>query len=100
MTRVGLPNDFWKFQPIQPLARFFGSFIIRPFFTGAGKPIETASKSQSAATSLILATNSFGLNFGPESNFRFSSGEIIIFTWVPPISTTRIFFMDVLSDGS
>src|SRR5204862_410744 len=37
-------------------------------------------------------TNSFGDNSIPESNLRVSVREIISFTWVPPMSTTRILF--------
>jgi hypothetical protein len=37
---------------------------------------------------------SAGESFGPEANYRrFSSGEIINFTFEPPTSTTRIFFI-------
>ena len=98
-TLVGLPNDLLKFQPTQPGARCFGSFMIRPLWTGAGKPIDMASYFQPSAVVLICATNCFGESFVPESNLRFSLREIISFTWVPPMSMTRIFFIEVLSGG-
>src|SRR5437763_17137212 len=88
---------FFKFQPTQPGARCFGSFMIRPLWTGAGKPIEMASYFQPSAVVLICATSCLGESFVPESNLRFSLREIISFTWVPPMSMTRIFFIEVLS---
>src|SRR4051812_15526867 len=95
-TRVGLPNDLLKFQPTQPDARCFGFFMMRPLWTGAGKPIEIASYFQPSAVFFTWEINCFGESFVPESNLRFSPREIMSFTWVPPISITRIFFMRLL----
>jgi hypothetical protein len=92
MTRVGLLNDLPKFQPTQPGARFLGSFTMRPFLTGAGKPIEMASYFQPSAVFLTCEISCRGESFMPESNFRFSLREIMSFTCVPPMSMTRIFF--------
>src|SRR4051812_22338933 len=90
--RVGLPNDLPKFQPTQPAARCLGAFTICCFRTTEGKPIEIASYFQPWALALILETSSFGESVMPESNFRVSRWEIISFTAVPPMSTTRTFF--------
>ncbi len=67
--------------------------MIRPFWTGAGKPIEMASNFQPATIDLIFATICLGVIRGPESNFRLSFRDIISFTFVPPISMTRILFV-------
>src|SRR3954469_12620023 len=91
-TRVGLPNDLAKFQPTQPGARCFGAFTMRWSRTTDGKPIERASYFQPAVLALICETSSLGESVIPESNFRVSLREIISFTCVPPISTTRTFF--------
>src|SRR5205823_13574370 len=89
------------FQSTQPGARCFGSFAIRPLRTTEGNPIETASYFQPWEFFLICDTNSFGDNFIPESNLRVSVREIISFTWVPPMSTTRIlFFIATLARAS
>src|ERR1041385_678175 len=92
ITCTGLPSAWRKSNPTQPLPRCFGSLTICPPRTGAGKPIEIASKLQSAALRLICATNCFGRMVEPESNMRRSRGDIRSFTWVPPMSTTRTFF--------
>src|SRR5215212_5894186 len=97
--RVGLPNDLTKSQPAQPVARCFGSFTTRWFRTTEGKPIEIASYFQPAECFRIWETSSFGDSFIPESNFRVSFREIISFTCVPPMSTTRMFFFIATPPG-
>ena len=90
--RTGTRRAFAKSKPIQPLPRCFGFPRIRPLRTGAGKPIEAASKSQPRAACLNLPTNSFGAICGPEANSRSTRPDMSSLTQVPPISTTRILF--------
>src|ERR1700730_6757792 len=89
---TGLPNAFAQLNPTHPLPRCFGSRIMRLSRTGAGNPIDTASNFQSPTVCLNRLTNSRGLRFGPESNCRELLSDRSSFTWVPPMSATRIFF--------
>src|SRR6266566_2621629 len=90
ITRTGLPSALAKLKPTQPLPKCFGSFVIRPFRTRAGKPIEATSNFfHSRTVSLNLAIICSGLIRGPEANSRWSRGDMSNFTCVPPISTTR-----------
>src|ERR1051325_8278763 len=90
--RTGLPNDFSKLNRDQPAPRCFGSLTIQPLRTGAGNPIEIASKVQPRTNDLSSVTRSRGVMSGPDLNFRRCEREIITFTFDPPTSMTRIFF--------
>src|SRR5206468_9002384 len=91
ITRTGLPRALPKLKPAQPLPKCFGSFVIRPFRTHAGKPIEATSNFHSRTVSLNLAIICSGLIRGPEANSRWLRDDMSNFTCVPPISTTRTF---------
>ena len=91
MIRMGLPRDFSKLKRVHPGPRCLGSLMMRPLRTGAGNPIETASKLQSCTSGFIWATISRGVRSGPDLNFCFSQREIINFTFEPPTSMARIF---------
>src|SRR5438045_1712055 len=95
IRRTGLLNAFSKLNRVQPLPRFLGSDKRRPFLIGAGKPTETASNFQSERFSRTLSRRWRGVRSGPDSILRRSARESIIFTLVPPMSTTRIFFKRV-----
>src|SRR5205085_12570688 len=95
IKRTGFLNAFSKLNRVQPLPRFFGSNKSRPFRTGAGKPTETASNFQSVRLSRRPSRRWRGVRSGPDSILQRSARESIIFTLVPPMSTTRIFFTRV-----
>src|SRR5436309_9320392 len=91
IRRTGIPSAFEKLKPIQPLPKCFGSLVIRPLRSGAGKPIDARSNFQPRTVSLNLARNCFGPIRAPEGNWRSLRGDISNFTCVPPTSTTRTF---------
>src|SRR5438046_6189149 len=55
ITRTGFASALAKLKPAQPLAKCFGSFVMRPLRTGAGKPIETTSNFPPRTVSLSSA---------------------------------------------
>src|SRR4030095_4644997 len=88
--RTGIPNARAKLKCTQSLPRCFGLRRIRPFCTGAGKPIDKTSNFQPLAVSLNLETNCLGVIRGPDGNSRSRPSDMSSFMKVPPISTTRI----------
>src|SRR5437868_7267067 len=95
IRRTGFLKAFSKLNRVHPLPRFFGSDKRRPFLTGAGNPTDTASNFQSDRFLRTLSRRERGVRSGPDSILRRSARESIIFTLVPPMSTTRIFFIRV-----
>src|SRR6266566_8548944 len=89
ITRTGLPSALAKLKPTQPLPKCCGSFVILPFRTRAGKPIEATSNFHSPTVSLNLAIISSGPIRGPEANLCWLRDDMSNFTCAPPISTTR-----------
>src|SRR6266404_9784758 len=95
IRRTGFLNAFSKLNRVQPLPRFLGSHKSRPFLMAAGKPTETTSNFQSERFSRTTSRRQRGVRSGPDSILRRTARESIIFILVPPMSTTRIFFMRV-----
>src|SRR6266567_6506056 len=91
IRRIGTPRALAKLKPTHPLPKCFGSFMMLPLLTGAGKPIDAMSNLHPRALSLSFAISCSGLMRGPDANTRSSRSDMSSFTRVPPISTTRTF---------
>src|SRR5258708_9253275 len=94
------PNAFLKSNLTQPLPKFHGSWVGRPFLTGPGKPIDTASYFQSPVTSRIARTMPRGVRRGPDgtlSGIRCPATRPL--TFVPPPPPTRTFTPAPLPSG-
>ena len=92
IKRTGAPRALLKLNPIHPLPKCFGSFMMRPFRTGAGKPIEATSNFQPRTFSLSFAINCCGLMPRPDPNSHSLRRDMSSLMYVPPTSTTRTFF--------
>src|SRR6476620_11108166 len=63
-----------------------------PLITEPGYPIESRSKVQPPASFLMRLTMLGGSSDLPDGNFTLSDSPVVqIFTFVPPMSTTRMF---------
>jgi hypothetical protein len=92
MIRTGLRKALAKSNRTQPEARLWGSATGRPRSTNPGYPIAMPSNFQSRVILRTPDTNRAGVMRGPEANARLSTcPEASSFTWVPPMSMTRMF---------
>src|SRR4029453_2098438 len=92
IRRIGTSSALAKLKPTHPLPKCFGSPVMRPLRTGAGKPMDATSNLHPRVASLSFAINCFGLMRAPDANSRRLRRDISSFTCVPPTSTTRTLF--------